>query len=109
MIPPAAAPPSVPMPAPFSRVVNGVEQPRKLVIKNISVKYVSADFLFTPVSPIAVFRVCDYRQRCGGGYFPPPTIGAILSLRSRLPSDAANPTSAPAPDLPRPGFHCTVR
>jgi hypothetical protein len=51
MIPPAAAPPSAPIPAPFSRVVNGVEQPAKAARKNISAK--NLDFLI--IVPLLFF------------------------------------------------------
>ena len=51
MIPPAAAPPSAPIPAPFSRVVNGVEQAAKAARKNISAK--NLDFLI--IVPLLFF------------------------------------------------------
>jgi hypothetical protein len=44
-----------------------------------------------------------------GRYSPPPTITAILNLRSCLPSGVVVPASVLAPDLAPPGSHCTVR
>jgi hypothetical protein len=45
MMPPAAAPPRLPIPAPFSRVVNGVEQPANAAVKRIGAKYADTDLL----------------------------------------------------------------
>ena len=63
MIPPAAAPPSAPIPAAFSRVVNGVEQPAKAARKNISAK--DLDFLI-------IIRVLFFLLR--PDLFPPPHV-----------------------------------
>src|SRR6266545_6217631 len=89
MIPPAAAPPSAPMPAPFSRVVNGVEQPRKLVTKTIGAKYVSADFLITlvsycglPASVVMILRSSNFSVPLSKGRFVQalPYIECVFSL-----------------------------
>src|SRR4029079_12865163 len=54
MRPPAAAPPGAPMPAPFSLVDNGVEQPELTAITRIEDKTISPFLLFI-TSPLLIY------------------------------------------------------